>query len=202
MKGFVPPTLRRTPAQQEQRRLFAYYTYQWSLLTDPQREDWADCAALPGYERYDWWGNPYALTGQQLFLATCFLLARVSAGLPAGPPLSAVPPPPPDATAELRYSLSLAHSEIALTPPWPVGVAFCLLDVNYRIPVTADAPSGPFTPFYSFTDPDCGPFDAQALLESRFGNIPLPASLFVQVYSMTTDGRCSLPVSYHWPFDL
>lgn len=201
MKSFVPPTLCRTPAQQAQRAQFARYCEVWQGLTPELHALWNATAALPGYERLDWWGNPYSMSGQNLFLATATLLIRVGVPVPLVPPLSGIPPPPPLATAALQHSESLPVSTIALSPPYGAGVAYVLIDAAYRIPRAATSPGGPLTPFYAFTAPAVGPVNVQDLLEQKWGYLPPGGHVFAQVFSMTANGRCSLPVSYTWRID-
>ena len=156
-KGFTPPRQVRTPAQQAQRANFAMLIQYWQSLGATTRAAWTATAKLPGWERHDWWGNAYTLTGQQLFLATATQLQRVGVGAFGAPPTAAAPPPPPPATAFLRCSGSSGPSLVSLTPPYSAGVAYVLLDVSYRIPLGADEPGNQFYPFLTFTAPGHGP---------------------------------------------
>jgi hypothetical protein len=195
-KVFVPPSLRRTPAQQEQRRLFALASQTWLTLSSAVQDDWNDCAATAGYQRYDWWGNAYYLTGQQLYISTFLLLNRVGAGAPSGPPLSAVPAAPPTLSVHWYWSPDTHQSTIELTTSFPASVDYALVDFSYRIPPGSSSPASPFVPLTLFVNPDNGPFDLHGLLDPLVGYSPLAARMFLQVYSMTHDGRLSLPVAY------
>ena len=198
VKAFVPPTQSRTPARQEQRRIFKLLSQAYAALDWVPRAAWMSCAADPAYARFDWWGNPYQLTGGQLFISVASDLLRVGLPVPTSPPDGASPPSPPTLTAELHHSRSALPSSISWDHPWAPGLDYTLIDVCYSRSPNPIVPPAPLSPFLHLTSASPHTTDITALMLSRWGLLPLNYTLFAQARPLTTDGRTGVGISYLW----
>lgn len=198
VKAFVPPTLKRTPAQQEQRLLFSQLSQNYGNLGVTDKALWKAAAALPQWQRTDWFGNPYTLTGQQLYLSVNSDRRRVGAFDLSQPPLSSTPAAPPTVTGILQYQGSGAPSLLSLNPPFPADAAYVFVDVQPRLGAWPEQPNGPLSPFYAFTSGGATSVDITSLLNERVGYVPFSFFLMARVYSVTADCVRGPAQSYVW----
>jgi hypothetical protein len=195
VKPFIPPALKRTIYQQLQRGWFAEASQAWTWLDEGDQNDWSDCAASPGYERHDWFGNAYKLTGAQLWVSTYLALKRCGLGVPEGPPLSAPPAAPTAPVIYLYSSDEVETSSLQFPGAAPAGAAHLLVDFCYKIFSVAPKPRGSFTPFLAVNSDDHGLIDIQETLVAQWGLVPYVVTVNVLTYAMTADGRLSLPTA-------
>lgn len=202
VKAYAPPVRPRTPAQQEQRRLLAAAALAWQTDGLPYVAAWAAAAADPAFTRYDWFGNPYQMTAQQLYVATWLCLQRVTVPVLSLPPAASTPPTPPTAVAVLRSSISPGPCQLALSPSSIAPGDYVLVDARLQTGFRALALNGPYSPLCYFTSDDLTPQDIKPLLVAKYGLLPKGYLVFFATYTLRPDGRLSMPVTSRFAWDI
>lgn len=167
----------RTTAQIAARALMTTYSKNWRGLTEAQRTAWDNAAASPEWTQTDTFGNPFQLSGEQLYLKLNLNLADISATPITSPPTKA------EFTA-----IALGAVTIAVTGP-AFTVAFTgTLDSSETLVLSA-SPQGSqgimsaktvrFAQIMDYTS--TSPIDAQSAYEAVFGTPVEGQKIFVRL---------------------
>lgn len=89
----VTPLRSRSFLQAQQRYFLASIAATWKALSPSARSDWATAAALPAWQRLDWFGVSYSVGGYGLFVALNMPLAMTYLTPVTSPPAATFPDP-------------------------------------------------------------------------------------------------------------
>ena len=109
---------RRTLKAQLIKGFLSEGAYAWETLTDQQREDWNTYAL--GITRYDVFGNPYHVSGQNEFICNFSLTKQCD----VPPPVEAPTDPAPGYVQGLKVVVGMPHWNFGVTWDQPSNVDF------------------------------------------------------------------------------
>lgn len=167
----------RTTAQVAARALMSTQSKVWRTLTESQRTAWDNAAASAEWTQTDSFGNPFQLSGEQLYLKLNLNLLDISATPITSPPSKA------EFTAIVLGAITIAVTGPAFT------IAFTgTLDASETLVVSASpqvsagvmsAKSVRFAAIMDYTS--TSPIDAQSAYEAAFGAPVAGQKIFVRV---------------------
>lgn len=107
----------RSPAQLEARETLGLLAYFWRNLTPSQRAAWSEAAALPDWQKADWFGNPRNPGGIGLYVRLNFFRVLADLAPITDPPEPEFPPAPTINTASLTRITNAAFGSVTMTLP-------------------------------------------------------------------------------------
>lgn len=199
IKALKPPSRSASPLQTKQRSEWSSLFGLWRSLGAVIQGLWATAAAGPSYTRYDWFGQPYQMTGMNLFFSInrvsfqCFgtyQIAPPAAGLPAAPQVS---------TFTLRASTNVLGCEWATTGAWAASVAALRLRCHAAFNASQlTSTAAPKLVMYWLRSVG-SPISITSALEAGFGKLPLSYRCFFVVEPVSAEGRIGTGLSYNVP---
>lgn len=196
IRAVRPPAMSATPSQTVQRSEWSSMFGIWRSLGSTIQGLWNTAAAGPDYVRLDWYGQPYHMSGLNLF----FSLNRVTRGAfgttQIGPPISAAPNAPPVSTFALRSSTGLNDCTWTTTGAWHASIAALRLMAHASFNGSQlSSQSSPKLVRYWLRSIS-SPASIRTQLETSFGALPLSYRMFFTVESVSSEGRLSAAVRY------
>lgn len=189
VKRLVVPTQRLTARQSASRSAHAELSREWAGLTDAVRDDWDTFAALPENVVYDYWGNPFYLSGFNWFIKiqrACLYLGEI---IPQPVPSSDIPDLPPPLEVTIDPMDTVAGSAISALAPWQYAGAWVYVKAAIWTSLGQRNPPMPLFLYdiVPIMDFPAYPWDAQ--LVARFGDQQETGRWFFRFWCLTPDFR-------------
>lgn len=145
--------------------------------TQSYKAHWDDFAALPERIRYDYWGEPYTVTGYNEFLNFAVVEALDGNAFRETPPTDPIPALWPDLEVCLRSSDRASGSYIKSTTTSTIQSSYPWLTLNVRYSLARDDSIPPYRFVWAGPVPTANTeIDIQADIEAVFGSLPLTIS--------------------------
>lgn len=120
----ITPLRSRSQLQATQRWYLAAVAARWKALPPASRSAWATAAALPAWQRTDWFGVPYSMGGYGLFVSLNLPLAMLSRPLVDSPPAADFPDPVAITSATLYRDGSNVNADVYFDEPLDMSGPF------------------------------------------------------------------------------
>jgi hypothetical protein len=196
VKAFTPPKNPGSTLTNARQVGFATVSAGWNALNILQKLAWANAALLPEYQKTDWFGNTYSLTGRQLYMEIGLIRFLAFGTVPGNPPVD----PPPLGTPFAFFSLSSSNAVIPSTFSWigvwpPTAAAVRIRAAYVRgwgAITRANTRQIVCIPLLGIARP----YNIQTFMENAFGLLPLKYSVTMEVQSISTEVRLGVAYTY------
>ena len=196
VRALRPPNASQTPGQTQQRQVWAQLYGLWQGTSAANRANWNAAAAGAGFVRYDWYGQPYHMSGLNLFVSINRTMWAAFASVQITPPAAPAPAAAPASTFVLRSYQHANGSTWATAGAWDASIAALRLDghASYLGTQLTSTQKSKFIVYWLRAIGS--PLDIASFLNSAFGHMPLQYTCFFNVTPISAEGRHGTSVSY------
>lgn len=196
VKALRPPNPSKSPLQTEQRLAWATLFGVWRSLGAVIQGLWKTAAAGATYVRYDWYGQPYHMSGMNLFFAINRVTLEAFGTYQLAPPAAGTPAGAPASTFALRSSTNILGSDWSTAAPWDASIAALRLRAHASFNGSQlTSTSTPKLVVYWLRSIG-SPLSITSALEASFGKLPLSYRMFFSVAPVTAEGRIGTELTY------
>lgn len=161
----------------------------WPQLDDAARLAWDVFASLPENVRYDYWGNPFFLSGFNWFQIINRSALYLGEPMPAPVPTFPAPTVPPAMRIRIDPMGTSGGSLIESLGPWEYPGSWAWVGLRLWPNVGRKSPPQPIYRLLIWINYDLYSVDWDALILDRFGEQQPKGRWFVRIYAIGPDLR-------------
>jgi hypothetical protein len=196
IRALKPPNPSASPSQAQQRADWSGLFGLWRSLGPVLQGLWNSAAATPTWTRTDWYGNPYQMSGLNLFLAINRVSLTALGSQQLTPPNAAAPANPPGSTFTLRSSSNVLGCQWTTAGPWNGTIAVLRLEAHAAFNASQNTSTRAPKLVVDWPRAQSSPYELKLKLEASFGLLPLNYRMFFHVTSINTQGRKGTTLTY------
>jgi hypothetical protein len=196
IRALRPPVVSASPGQSEQRQAWANIFGLWKSLGPVIQALWIAAAATPAYTRNDWYGNPYQMSGVNLFLSINRISYAALGTYQLTPPAGAAPSAAPASSFSLRASTNVLGCQWTTAAPWHASIAALRLEAHAAFNSSQLTSTRAPRLVVDWPRAQASPKEIKLSLEYSFGLLPLAYRMFFHVTPISSEGRTGTVLTY------